>query len=80
MYLDGRATCVPGAQVIIYEQFECPEHFADGTWAHKIAGNPSVQLGAINPSTYTWYWGGPNYNSETVYFAVEAESPSFTWE
>ncbi|OJU17074.1 MAG: hypothetical protein BGN88_06360 [Clostridiales bacterium 43-6] len=53
---------------------------SDGTWAHKRGQTASTQLGAINPTTLAWSWsGGPNYNSETIYFAVQAESSSFSW-
>lgn len=39
---------------------------SDGTWAHKQGDMSSVNLGAINPTTYDW----GSYNSATVYFAI----------
>lgn len=53
---------------------------SDGTWAHKLGTTSSAQLGAINPSQLTWYWGNHNYDSPTIYFAVEAEPSNFNWQ
>ncbi|MEG0663732.1 MAG: hypothetical protein RR483_01375 [Clostridia bacterium] len=53
---------------------------SNGEWAHKRGQTASAQLGAVNPTTLAWNWsGGPNYNSSTIYFVVQAESSSFSW-